>query len=414
MAGNDVIVLGAGIVGISAALHLQQRGRAVTLIDRRGMVEETSFGNAGIIQREAVVPYTFPRDPALVMKYAFNFLPEANLHWSALPKIAPWLFRHWLQSTPERKDATARGAKPLVERCIVEHEALAAEAGVLGLMRRTGYLRIYRSAQAFDQAVAKDAVDREMYGVTYQAVDARGLAELEPHLKGSLAGGVLMPQPVSVSDPGALGRAYGELLISRGAKFLRGEARTLEQVGGGWQVQTSMGPMTAPEVVVAMGAWSDDVLRALGYRFPLGIKRGYHMHYRAAGNATLSRPVLDAQNGYVLTSMTNGIRLTTGAEFANRDAPLTPRQLELAEPLARGIFPLGTRVDAQPWLGRRPCLPDMLPVIGRAPRHQGLWLDFGHHHLGLTLGPVSGRLLAEMITGETPFIDPTPYRADRF
>ena len=414
MAGNDVIVLGAGIVGISAALHLQQRGRAVTLIDRRGMVEETSFGNAGIIQREAVVPYTFPRDPALVMKYAFNFLPEANLHWSALPKIAPWLFRHWLQSTPERKDTTARGAKPLVERCIVEHEALAAEAGVLGLMRRTGYLRIYRSAQAFDQAVAKDAVDREMYGVTYQAVDARGLAELEPHLKGSLAGGVLMPQPVSVSDPGALGRAYGELLISRGAKFLRGEARTLEQVGGGWQVQTSMGPVTAPEVVVAMGAWSDDVLRALGYRFPLGIKRGYHMHYRAAGNATLSRPVLDAQNGYVLTSMTNGIRLTTGAEFANRDAPLTPRQLELAEPLARGIFPLGTRVDAQPWLGRRPCLPDMLPVISRAPRHQGLWLDFGHHHLGLTLGPVSGRLLAEMITGETPFIDPTPYRADRF
>ena len=414
MAGNDVIVLGAGIVGISAALHLQQRGRAVTLIDRRGMVEETSFGNAGIIQREAVVPYTFPRDPALVMKYAFNFLPEANLHWSALPKIAPWLFRHWLQSTPERKDTTARGAKPLVERCIVEHEALAAEAGVLGLMRRTGYLRIYRSAQALDQAVAKDAVDREMYGVTYQAVDARGLAELEPHLKGSLAGGVLMPQPVSVSDPGALGRAYGELLISRGAKFLRGEARMLEQVGGGWQVQTSMGPVTAPEVVVAMGAWSDDVLRALGYRFPLGIKRGYHMHYRAAGNATLSRPVLDAQNGYVLTSMTNGIRLTTGAEFANRDAPLTPRQLELAEPLARGIFPLGTRVDAQPWLGRRPCLPDMLPVISRAPRHQGLWLDFGHHHLGLTLGPVSGRLLAEMMTGETPFIDPTPYRADRF
>ena len=414
MAGNDVIVLGAGIVGITAALHLQQRGRAVTLIDRRGMVEETSFGNAGIIQREAVVPYTFPRDPALVVKYAFNFLPEANLHWNALPRIAPWLFRHWLQSTPERKAATARGAKPLVERCIVEHEALAGEAGVLGLMRQTGYLRIYRSTQALDQALAKDAADRDAYGVTYEAVDSRGIAELEPHLKGSLAGGVLMPQPVSVSDPGALGQAYGQLLISRGAKFLRGEARTLEQTAGGWQVQTSTGPVTAPEVVVAMGAWSDDVLRPLGYRFPLGIKRGYHMHYRAEGNATLSRPVLDAQNGYVLTSMTNGIRLTTGAEFANRDAPLTPRQLELAEPLARGIFPLGARVDPQPWLGRRPCLPDMLPVIGKAPRHQGLWLDFGHHHLGLTLGPVSGRLLAEMMTGEPPFIDPTPYRADRF
>jgi D-lysine oxidase len=414
MAGNDVIVLGAGIVGISAALHLQRRGRAVTLIDRRGMAEETSYGNTGIIQREGVVPYTFPRDPGLIAKYAFNVLPEANLHWSALPRIAPWLFKHWLNSTPERKDATARGAKPLVERCIVEHEALAGDAGVLGLMRRTGYLRVYRSAQALDAALAKDAADRETYGVNYQAVDARALGELEPHLRGGLAGGVLMPDPVSVPDPAALTRAYGELLVSRGARFLRGEARTLAQSGDGWQVQAATGPVTASEVVVAMGAWSNDVLRALGYRFPLGIKRGYHMHYRAEGNATLARPVLDAQNGYVLTSMTAGIRLTTGAEFAMRDAPPTPRQLERVEPLARAIFPLGARVDPEPWLGRRPCLPDMLPVIGAAPRHKGLWLDFGHHHLGLTLGPVSGRLLAELMTGEPTFTDPAPYRADRF
>jgi D-amino-acid dehydrogenase len=414
MAGNDVIVLGAGIVGISAALHLQRRGRAVTLIDRRGMAEETSYGNTGIIQREGVVPYTFPRDPGLIARYAFNVLPEANLHWSALPRIAPWLFKHWLNSTPERKDATARGAKPLVERCIVEHEALAGDAGVLGLMRRTGYMRVYRSAQALDAALAKDAADREAYGVNYQPVDARGLSDLEPHLRGGLAGGVLMPDPVSVPDPAALTRAYGQLLVSRGARFLRGEARTLAPSGGGWQVQTAAGSVTAPEVVVAMGAWSDDVLRPLGYRFPLGIKRGYHMHYRAEGNATLIRPVLDAQNGYVLTSMTAGIRLTTGAEFAMRDAPPTPRQLDRVEPFARAIFPLGARVDPEPWLGRRPCLPDMLPVIGAAPRHKGLWLDFGHHHLGLTLGPVSGRLLAELMTGEPPFTDPTPYRADRF
>jgi D-amino-acid dehydrogenase len=414
MARSDVIVLGAGIVGISAALHMQRRGRSVTLIDRRGMSEETSYGNTGIIQREGVVPYTFPRDPKLVAKYAFNLLPEANLHWTALPKIAPWLFRHWLNSTPERKDATARGAKPLVERCIVEHEVFAGDAGVLGLMRRTGYLRVYRSGPALDAALAKDAADREAYGVNFQPVDARGLAELEPHLRGALAGGVLMPDPVSVSDPGALVRAYGELLVSRGGRFLRGEARTLEQTGEGWQVQTATGPETAPEVIVAMGSWSDDVLRPLGYRFPLGIKRGYHMHYRPEGNASLSRPVLDAQNGYVITSMTAGIRLTTGAEFAMRDAPPTPRQLDRVEPLARAIFPLGARVDPEPWLGRRPCLPDMLPIIGAAPRHKGLWLDFGHHHLGLTLGPVSGRLLAEVMCGEAPFTDPTPYRAERF
>src|SRR4029079_10483667 len=188
MAGNDVIVLDAGIVGISAALHLQQRGRAVALIDRRGMAEETSYGNTGNIQREGVVPYTFPRDPGLIAKYAFNLLPEANLHWSALPRIAPWLFRHWLASTPERKAATARGAKPLIERCIVEHEALAAEAGVTGLLRRTGYLRVYRSPELLSAALAKDPVDRDTYGVNFQSVDRRAIAELEPNLKGNLAG----------------------------------------------------------------------------------------------------------------------------------------------------------------------------------------------------------------------------------
>ena len=179
-------------------------------------------------------------------------------------------------------------------------------------------------------------------------------------------------------------------------------------------MRTSEGPVQAGAGVVALGPWSDDVLRPLGYRIPLGVKRGYHMHYKAAGNATLNRPIIDVQHGYALTPTVTGMRLTTGAEFALRDAPPTPVQLDRVEPLAREIFPLGERIDAEPWLGRRPCLPDMLPMIGRAPKHEGLWMNFGHHHLGFTMGPVTGRLLAEMLTGEAPFTDPEPYRADRF
>jgi D-amino-acid dehydrogenase len=156
------------------------------------------------------------------------------------------------------------------------------------------------------------------------------------------------------------------------------------------------------------------VLRAQGVRVPLGWKRGYHMHYRTEGNATLTRPVIDAERGYCITPMTKGIRLTTGAEFASRDAPPSPVQLTRAEAAARDIFPLGEAQEPEAWLGRRPCLPDMVPVIGRTPGKPGLWLAFGHHHLGFTLGPVTGRLVAEMMTGETPFTDPSPYRIDRF
>ena len=413
MMRSDVIVLGAGMVGVSSALHLQQRGRSVALIDRRGPGEETSYGNAGIIQREGVVPYPFPRDPLIIAKYAFNLMPGAHLHWSAVPKIAPWLFRYWRASTPERIAQTARGARPLIERCITEHETLMADASVLGAVRRTGYLRVYRSAESLEQALAKDHADREAYGVNFKALERAQVRVLEPHLKQAIAGGVLLPDPVSVADPGAVVKAYAGLFATRGGRLMQGDGGTLRQSGREWTVRTAGGPLTAPAVVIAMGPWSDDAFRPLGYRLPLGVKRGYHRHFRSEGNATLNRPVLDADGGYVLAPMAGGIRLTTGVEFALRDAPATPVQLKRAVRAARDIFPLGAPND-EIWLGCRPCLPDMLPVIGPAPRHPGIWFNFGHHHLGFTLGPVSARLLAEMMTGDAPFTDPGPYRAGRF
>jgi D-amino-acid dehydrogenase len=410
----DVIVLGAGIIGTSTALQLARLGQVVALVDRRGAGEETSYGNTGIIQREGVVPYPFPREIRLLAQYALNLRPEAHLHWSALPAIAPWLVRYWAASTPARIEATSRAARPLVERSVVEHAVLMQDAGIENMMRHSGYLRLYRSAAALDKEVAKDRANRERYGVNFRALDGQGLSELEPHLHRGLAGGVLLSDPVSVADPGAVCKAYARRLTERGGRLLIGDARSLEAYPGGWRLRTQKGEVAAPAAVIALGPWSDDIVRKLGYRFPFGVKRGYHMHFRAQGNAVLNRPVLDAEYGYALTPMVKGIRLTTGAEFALRDAPPTPVQLDRSEPLAREIFPLEKRVEAEPWLGRRPCLPDMLPIIGAAPRHQGLWFNFGHHHLGFTLGPVSGRLLADMMTRGEPFTDPAPYAAERF
>jgi D-amino-acid dehydrogenase len=146
----------------------------------------------------------------------------------------------------------------------------------------------------------------------------------------------------------------------------------------------------------------------------MGVKRGYHVHMRPKGNATLSLPVLDADIGYLIAPMARGIRMTSGAEFAHRDSIATPLQLDRVEPYAKALFPLEGRVEAQPWKGARPCMPDMLCVLGKAPRHKGLWFDFGHAHHGLTLAGSSARLLGEMITGETPFTDPAPYSLARF
>jgi D-amino-acid dehydrogenase len=410
----DVLVLGAGMVGVSAALHLQQRGRDVILIDRHSLAgEETSFGNAGLIECASVFPYMFPRDFVQILHYATNRAPQVRYQWSDLASFLPWLVRYFLASSPDRALHSAMAELPLIRRSLIEHEALVAEADVPELLRRTGWIKLFRSEATWAGAL-RDAERARSYGVEAVVLDGSAIATREPNLSGAFAGALHFPAPGFVPDPGGLANAYAALFKRKGGRFVVGDARTLEAASGGWRVGGPNGAAVAREAVVAMGPWSDLVFGPLGYSIPLAVKRGYHLHLAPRGNAVLHHPVLDSDQGYLLAPMNRGIRLTTGVEFARRDGPPTPVQLQRALPRARALFPLGEAVDAKPWIGARPCLPDMLPVIGRAPRHAGLWFDFGHQHHGLTLGPVTGRLLAEMMTGETPFADTRPFAVERF
>ncbi len=410
----DVAVLGAGIVGVSAALHLQQRGRSVILIDKNPSAgDETSYGNAGLIERASIFPYAFPRDIGSILRYGLNTSIDAHYHLSALPTVAPFLFRYFLASSPAGIARIAAASKPLIERSLSEHEALMEAAGVTHLLRKVGWLKAFRTEKSRDKAFT-DAERLRPYGLAVDRLDQAALAAMEPHLGEGLIGALHFRDPGAISDPGALVQAYNALFMQRGGRFVQGDARTLEVEGAGWRIETKEGAASVRDAVISLGPWSDLVFRKLGYRLPFAVKRGYHKHFKSKGNAVLNRPVLDLDNGFLLAPMRQGIRLTTGAEFALRDAPPTPVQMGRAEPLARRLFPLADAVEDKPWMGSRPCLPDMLPVLGKAPRHANLWFDFGHQHHGLTLGPVSGRLLAEQMTGETPFTDPAPYRAERF
>jgi D-amino-acid dehydrogenase len=410
----DVVVLGAGMVGVSAALHLQQRGRDVILVDRHARAgEETSYGNAGLIETASVFPYMFPRDLGQILRTALNLQPQVRYSLADLPQFLPWLVRYYLASSPRRALHSAMAELPLIRRSKIEHEALIAEAGVPHLLRNTGWIKLFRSDASLAAALA-DLERARQYGVAGEVLDAGGIAACEPNLSGDFAGAIRFPAPGFVPDPGGLAKAYTALFARKGGRFLVGDARTLEQRSGAWRVAGTDGAIVGREAVVALGPWSDLVFRPLGYSIPLAVKRGYHLHLSPRGNAVLAHPVLDSDQGFLLAPMSKGIRLTTGVEFARRDAPPSPIQVERALPRARALFPLGDAIEPAPWMGARPCLPDMLPVIGRAPRHNGLWFDFGHQHHGLTLGPATGRLLAELMTGETPFADPTPFKAERF
>ncbi|WP_423380230.1 NAD(P)/FAD-dependent oxidoreductase [Burkholderia sp. LMG 32019] len=409
----DTLVLGGGMIGVSVAVHLQQRGLSVALVDRKAPGNETSLGNAGLIQREGVYPYAFPRGFGTLLKYACNRSPDVRYHAGALPKLIPFLYRYWRNSHPARHAEIARAYAPLIEHCVTEHRALIEAAGAGALLREGGWLKVFRTAATRD-AETRDAERwRAEYGVTFDALDAAALRDAEPNLSRALIGALRYTGSDSISDPNALVTAYARHFEQLGGRILTGDALTLSAANG-WRVDTAQGPVDARAAVVALGPWSDLPCERLGYTLPLAVKRGYHMHYAPQPGARLNRPVLDADSGFLITPMTRGIRLTTGVELGYRDTPPTPTQLAAVEPVARALFPLGARVDGAPWLGRRPCTPDMLPVIGAAPRHRDLWFAFGHAHHGFTLGPVTGRLIADLMTGTQPFVDPAPFRVERF
>ena len=303
--------------------------------------------------------------------------------------------------------------RPLFAQAVAEHETLLAEAGAERYLRRNGWLKVYRSDAAF-AAARRELALAESFGISNQPLDREEAIALEPALSPVFRGAVHWTGAVSVSNPLAVTKAYAASFAALGGVVLTGNAHRLHRSGSRWRLDTEEGFVDAAEAVVALGAWAPDVLAPLGIKLPLGVKRGYHRHFRARGNAGLTRPVLDAEIGYCLAPMEQGIRLTTGVEFAARDAPPTPVQLERVMPWATSLFPLAEPVEATPWMGSRPSFADSRPVIGRAPGQPGLWLAYGHAHWGLTLGPVTGRLIAEMITGATPFCDPAPYAAERF
>src|ERR1700682_1294889 len=297
MARTDAIVLGAGVVGTTIALHLAKRGLSVALVDRRGPGEETSYGNAGVIEGNTIFPPAFPRGLAALARVALKRAPEANYHLAFLPKIAPWLLAYRAWSQPERLAETARVMRPLFGRAVGEHETLMGEAGALHLMRKTGWLKIYRHDESFAQN-AREREIAEHFGIPIRVLDPDGARALEPALRPVFQHALNMEGATSISDPLALTRAYAARFAALGGVTLAGDAGSLHRAGTRWRVDTAEGPVDATDGVIALGPWSPEVLVPLGIRLPMAVKRGYHLHFRPRPDGNLGRPVLDADVGY--------------------------------------------------------------------------------------------------------------------
>lgn len=409
----DVMVLGAGIVGVCTALHLRRLGLDVALIDRKHPGEEASFGNAGIVQRNGFVPHKVPARPLELLRIALGQSSAVSLDLATVVRMMPWLRAFRKAGSDRGAEIYSRVVAPLRAFAIEEHLELARTTNADRFYRQGGWLHLFRSDAGYRAGEAERQYAR-VFGVAYDELGESDLGALEPGLQTAGVRGVHWRESVSVSNPGAVVDAFWRGFIREGGRYFRGDALKLGRNRGAWRIDCERCEAHAPQVVVALGAWSGDLLTALGESYPLAVKRGYHMHYRPRSGASLSRPVVDVENGFALTPTDNGIRLTTGVELAPRDAPANPAVLKLAKRRADELFPLGRTLKEDVWMGSRPCLPDSLPVVGASPATAGLWLNFGHAHDGFTLGPITGRLLAQMIAGKTPFLDPAGLSPARF
>lgn len=395
---TEVLVLGAGMVGVSSALALQEKGFDVVLVDRTEPGLQASYGNAGMIQVEASEPYALPQDMPSLLSHALEISNDVVWKVSGILQMWKGLWLYNRYSSDASHQSISKTYSYLTSRSTQDHGPLIQAAKAEDLITKTGLFMLYRENASFDKALKKASLIESRYGTRFRSLDGASYQAEEPALKQTPAGGIHWLDSWSCSDPGALTQAYAKLFVERGGQLIKGDAQTLQATPHGWSVMDKeSNKVEAKQVVLCLGHHTPALLKTFGYDIPMVYKRGYHGHYNCHNGPKI--PFLDVDNGVLAAPMRKGLRLTTGAALVDIDTPSDPRQLKRGEAAIREMLELGKRVEEPQWFGTRPCLPDMLPLVGPAPKHKGLWFHFGHGHQGFTLGPTTAEFLVQHMLG---------------
>jgi len=410
-----VVIVGAGIVGVSTALHARMRGWDVTLVDPRGVAGGASSGNAGVIAVSECVPIGTPSTIKSVPRMLLS--RDGPLHIRAVyfPRLLPWLWRMLLVSSPQKVEQLSLALASILDGSVAAHEELASAAGVRHTIVRSGWLKAFETDSSFAASQGEFELMRRR-GVACDELDAAAIARLEPALQGRFARAVFHPDCQHVGDPHTYVCALGEHLLSMGIDWRQDEVHGFDTRGGQvTAVRMGVESIAADAVVLAAGAWSKQLAAQLGCSVPLDTERGYHMMLDASGcKLKLQAPLYWAEKAVVLAPMADSVRVSSSVEFAGLEAKpdfdLVLRSLPDVQRLMPGI-------ELRPgstWLGFRPSIPDSLPVIGPAPKVSNAFLAFGHGHLGLTMGPITGKLVGALLDGEPPLVPIDAFSPARF
>ena len=413
-AGSKTIaIIGAGIVGVSTAIWLQRDGHKVILIDGKGIGEGASYGNGGVLASCSIVPVTAP---GLLRKAPAMLLDPGQplfLKWSYLPKLAPWLIRYLGHANATDTKRIAAAMAPLVGDSLGEHQALSAGTGAEGWVKPDDYLFLYRDRAHFEGDAFGWSI-RKAHGFKWEELEGPAFKSFDPAFGPEQGFAVRLGDHGRISDPGAYVKALGAHVIASGGRFIEANAEAILKDGGKVSGVRAGGETIACDaVVLAAGVWSGPLASQLGLRVPLESERGYHLELWEPMIMPRS-PVMIASGKFVATPMDGRLRLAGIVEFGGLDAPPSKAPLALLEKNIKAAIPGISWKHKTEWMGHRPAPADSIPVIGESPVMRGAFMGFGHHHVGLTGGPKTGRMIAQMISGRTPNFDMSPYAPSRF
>ena len=407
-------IIGTGIVGTCTGAWLQRDGHKLTFVSPVPPGEACSFGNAGSMSPSACLPVGMPGMWKQVPRWLSDPQGPLTIRPAYLLTVLPWLLRFVRHSQPAEVVRIATALRTLLAPIFECYGPLLEHAGAQALVRRTGCLYVYSSretAQRWQWGMNL----RKSLGVEMRDVGAEELDALEPDLKGRFRFGILAPENGSTPDPEQLVKALHAQCVADGAAMVDGEVTGFEKRGGRVSAVT-LADGTRIEcdgAVLAAGAWSAGLTRSLGLSIPLETQRGYHVTVQSS-NLALRHTVMAAEYNLMVNPMAMGLRLAGSVEFAGLKPPPDYARADVLLAKGRELFPHLDISRTTRWMGHRPCLPDSLPVIGRAPRTDNVWLAFGHGHVGMCGGATTGREVAHLVAGRAPQLDLAPFRADRF
>lgn len=408
----EIAVIGAGVVGHSVALRLAQAGHEVVMVAPRGLGDGASYGNAGVIADYAVLPVGTPDVLRALPSLLFDRTSPLAIRRAALPTLAPWLLRFLRESLPGPARRNAQAIAALLADSAAEWRELAGEIGAGAALRPNGALYLYETPEALEAARGELAW-RQSMGVRVELLGAGEIAGMEPALAGAgAAGAAFFPDTLSVADPGAVLGHLATAVAGLGVARITDRAEAIRRRGGGVEIEGASFVLRARRAVIAAGAHSRPLALAAGDRVPLDTERGYHLEFDMA-EPPLSRPVSPVSRGFYFCPMAGRLRVAGTVELGGLDAGPSPHRLARLEEGARAILPDLPAPDRS-WMGFRPSVPDSVPVIGPSRAGGEIVMAFGHGHLGLTLAPMTARMVAALIAGREPPVPLAPYLPARF